>query len=419
MLNNYDWEKYSEEISAENPLDTNKSRGSVIIYAPEIAEELGFDKRTLFYFTWKDQSLRLRVYESESSHPIELDEKEIGYKPGDVSSKIVKGITLPNSKRPPLDDVSYWYNYIQHKNSEWFTKENDNKTALSDSIKIAEVKANNGSSVEHYKKDRVSDKLKDVQAYLIDHKDEVYSYLYTTNEQYKKFTEQISNFRNEGIWVFLVGCGYALGKKSGVEKLTRLLTGFDLDQPVNPKIWLEAEPTEPRIKEGKTHLDIALGAISRREETGSGINLDNSAPSWICFCEAKFNSDISPSVTYDENRNQLARVIENAICFQSSGKYADNVYATIITPITFKDRRPLLEEKFNTYKANPKNLINDLVGCCLAKNRKSYWVYPTDIDQRIMSSLKLQWVYFDDLIESLPCSDISEQLKSLWYKLCE
>jgi hypothetical protein len=64
------------------------------------------------------------------------------------------------------------------------------------------------------------------------------------------------------------------------------------------------------------------------------------------------------------------------------------------------------------------NLVNNLAGCCLAKNRKYYWVYPTDIDQRIMSSLKLQRVYFDDLIESLPCSSISEQLKSLWEANC-
>jgi hypothetical protein len=205
MLNNYDWEKYSEEISAENPLDTSKSRGYAIIYAPELAEELNFDKETLFYFTWLRQSLRLRVYESESSPPIKFDGEEIGYKPDDVLSKIVKGITLPNSIRRPLGDVSYWYTYIQHKNSEWFTKENDNKTALSDSIKITEVKANNGSSVEHYKKDRVSDKLKDVQVYLIDHKDEVYSYLYTTNEQYKKFTEQISSIH----WFSVLSFPYA------------------------------------------------------------------------------------------------------------------------------------------------------------------------------------------------------------------
>jgi hypothetical protein len=54
-----------------------------------------------------------------------------------------------------------------------------------------------------------------------------------------------------------------------------------------------------------------------------------------------------------------------------------------------------------------------LDNCRLAKRNSDDWKYPDDLFQRIRD-LKIQRVYFEDLIEKLPGSEISEQIKLLW-----
>ncbi len=85
----------------------------------------------------------------------------------------------------------------------------------------------------------------------------------------------------------------------------------------------------------------------------SGIQLSDTDKSWICFCEMKWNSDISITVTYDLERNQLARVIENALCFQSDKhQYADEVTVTLVTPEMFyisKCKSRLFQYKYEEY----------------------------------------------------------------------
>jgi len=257
----------------------------------------------------------------------------------------------------------------------------------------------------------VSKLLRNIQDNLIRFKDEIYDYFYTTDAQWNQFIN-INNCKNEGIWVFLVSCGYALGKNQGLETLSNLLLKSDMEQPSNPKIFYEAQPISPRIDEGNTCVDLAIGAISRRQGTGSGIKFDKLAPSWICFCEAKFDSDISGKVKYDPNRNQLARVIENAICFQDSGNYVDGVYVTIITPKAYRDKRQLLERKFFDYNENKGFLLGDLNKCCLNKRQQNDWIYPEDIEQRFQKP-NLQRVYFEDLIDGIPASELSESIKIL------
>jgi len=259
----------------------------------------------------------------------------------------------------------------------------------------------------------VSDDLADIKAYLMDHRSEICGYFYTTNKQWNDFALN-RNCRSEKLWVFLISCGYALGKEQGVKTLAKVLTSLDLEQPAHPMIWFEALPLPPRMREGNTHLDLALGAIASRNCRNNGIMFDDSVPSWICFCEAKLESDISLRVTHDPKRNQLARVIENAICFQNSAKYADDVYVTVITLRASSHKYPLLKEKFDTYRENPDNLVNDLAKCCLDKRDRDNWLYPPNLTQRITDSLKLGWVYFEDLLKNIPSSDISEQLKNLW-----
>ena len=59
----------------------------------------------------------------------------------------------------------------------------------------------------------------------------------------------------------------------GLAKLANILTGTDLPQPDDAKIWLEVLPLPPRNNERHTHVDMAIGSIVKRGNTDSGINL--------------------------------------------------------------------------------------------------------------------------------------------------
>ena len=66
---------------------------------------------------------------------------------------------------------------------------------------------------------------------------------------------------DEQVWTFLVGCGYAISGTEGLARVTNILTGTDLRQPDDAKIWLEVLPQPPRDHEGATHVDLAVGSI--------------------------------------------------------------------------------------------------------------------------------------------------------------
>ncbi|MGQ9573193.1 MAG: hypothetical protein ACUVV3_08425 [Dehalococcoidia bacterium] len=221
---------------------------------------------------------------------------------------------------------------------------------------------------------------------------------------------------DEQLWTFLIACGYAVAGERGIAQLTGILTGSNQKSLRNPKTWFEVLPTPPRKTEGETHLDLALGTITVREGTQSGIKLDDVASPWVCFCEMKWYADISVGVTYDPRRNQLARVIENALCFQSSGKYAEEVYVALVTPLIFRNaalKSRLYQYKFEEYSTNPAHLIDDLNGCLLDKNQQPDWVFPSDLAQRV-AGLSLRWVTYDELFQSLPDSPIAAELKNFW-----
>ena len=196
-------------------------------------------------------------------------------------------------------------------------------------------------------------------------------------------------------------------------RVTNILTGTDLRQPDDAKIWLEVLPQPPRDHEGATHVDLAVGSIARRGNSKSGINLRSGSQTWICFCEMKWNSDISMSVTYDPGRNQLARVIENALCFQGEVTYADEVYVALVTPETFKrtegDYRGY-QGTFRRYDSERGTLRRDLADCCLGKKERRDWKYPPDIDRRT-DSLTLRWATYEDLFAGMPSSAISGGLQ--------
>lgn len=223
---------------------------------------------------------------------------------------------------------------------------------------------------------------------------------------------------NEQIWTFLVACGYAITGYQGVAKLSDLLTRQTNNLAENSKIWLEVLPTAPRKKEGQSHIDLAIGNIVLRKGTESGIELDVSEKSWVCFCEMKWHSDISYQVKHDINRNQLARIIETALCFQKAGKYAQEVNVCLVTPELFISplcKSRLYQYKFNEYQSNSSTLRYDLEQCILEINKQSAWTYPENMAQHIRS-LNLIWCSFDELFRNLPESVIAAQIKAFWIK---
>ena len=181
-------------------------------------------------------------------------------------------------------------------------------------------------------------------------------------------------------------------------------------------------PMPPRKQEGNTHLDLALGTIRSRPQTDGGIELDDDSEPWICFCEMKMYSDLSHGVSKDPHRNQLARVAENALCFQHQGRYADRVYVTLVTPKTFRiapGKSRLYQYKFPEYETSLMNLFKDLDSCSMDKrNEPPDWCYPLDMARRV-KRLELCWATYEELFENLPCSPISKGLEEHWKKHSE
>jgi len=261
---------------------------------------------------------------------------------------------------------------------------------------------------------------------LMNHHDEITKYLYIGYARWDELISRVKrqerkpsdDFADEQIWTFLVGCGYAIAGEDGVARLTKTLTGSNYKTPTNPRIWLEVLPIPPRKREGETHLDLVLGTIVRRNGTESGIELETVKFSWICFCEMKWYSDISYNVSYDQHRNQLIRVIENALCFQNRGKYAEKIHVVLVTPKIFQQastKSRLYQYKYAEYISDPSRIKADLDVCRLDQNERVDWNYPSDIQDRI-SKLSLGWISYQALFESVPASSISDELKCFVFK---
>ena len=122
----------------------------------------------------------------------------------------------------------------------------------------------------------------------------------------------------------------------------------------------------------------------------------------------KWESDISPGVTNDPNRNQLVRVIESALYFQSNGDFADEVHVALVTPAVFRDKPFVFKNytgKFRRYESDSANILEDLRNCIL-KTRGNF-----DAAERI-DALQLHWQTFDELFASIPESAISDALQA-------
>lgn len=244
------------------------------------------------------------------------------------------------------------------------------------------------------------------------HKDKIGLYLNLGRAEWENLIKTIRSqekrqspgFADEQIWTFLIGCGYALCGEAGIRKLTKILTGSDQTKPLENRIWFEFLPLPPRQGEGKTSIDLALGTISQRNQTKGGIQLDVFGHPWVCFCEMKYKSDISIGTTHDVQRNQLLRVIENALCFQNAGNCADRVFVTLVTPEVFrypKVKSRLYQYIYEEYKNDHNRIIHDLEKCSLELRKQKNWWYPADIIRRA-ESLCLNWITYEELFNGLP-----------------
>lgn len=219
----------------------------------------------------------------------------------------------------------------------------------------------------------------------------------------------------ERIWTFLIACGYASKEEEGIAILTRILTGAEQPRLLHPRVWFEAMPRSPRRGE-KTKIDLAVGTIKQRNRFGSstlsksGIELDDSAVPWVCFCEMKWKSEMSLKITGYDDRNQLARDIENALCIHNSSQFADGVFFVTVTSPHFGVSYPKLKEQFLKYQTTPDLLIHELSHYPRAKNAP----YPENIAKRVQENLQLRCETFESLIEGLPKTEIADAIKAEW-----
>jgi hypothetical protein len=234
--------------------------------------------------------------------------------------------------------------------------------------------------------------------------------------------------KDEMIWTLLVACGYAAAGTGGVACLARLLAGDDVPVRDDSKIWLEVGPMSPRIKEGTTRIDLAVGDVESRNEKG-GISLRSVDDSWVCFCECKWYSDLSVKVANDAHRDQFVRVIENTISFQKARGERELVsrpFTTLITPGCFapdcsnKPKTPmsrLYQYKFQEYVGDSSCILRDIDACELKPRIRSDFVHPVDVDDKLqqqIDALRLHWVTYDQLFQQLPDSPFREPIVAFW-----
>ena len=245
-------------------------------------------------------------------------------------------------------------------------------------------------------------------------------FIVCTDANLEKLKRGIDNLDNcqaklndETVWTFLAVLPY-LSEDDGLDTLFEVLTGKEASEPIK-KLWLEALPYPPREGEGHTHLDLALGGITKRNDTENGIKYDPDSGKQACFCEMKWESDISTSVVKSLRRNQIARVIDNLISFQDDMQNRpEEFYFTLVTPKVFLQEQDtysrLYGYKMKDYSDNPQFLQRDLNSYNLKVQERDDWKYP---DQSILKKLKINHVSYEDIIAKAPEGDAKKEARDL------
>jgi hypothetical protein len=219
---------------------------------------------------------------------------------------------------------------------------------------------------------------------------------------------------DEQLWTFALACSYA-AVEAGPSRLALLLTGCSVP---SESMWFEVLPRSPRRSEGQSTLDLALGHIALRAGTESGIELqEGPGRREIVFCEFKWYSDIAYAVSYAQHRNQLARVIENALLFRSgTGDFADHAHVCLVTPEVFRSREGasrLYRYKWEEYiRPGREALIIDLRDCGLEPEPEL-----PHVTERL-GALTLAWKSYEELAFVAPRSPIRDSLAA-FYETCK
>lgn len=271
--------------------------------------------------------------------------------------------------------------------------------------------------------------IEDLCETIADRKEHLRSYVEMTEGHWQAMMRRLVDFKiaaaktkgvgchDEEIWTYLTSLAYAEEGFSGNNELFQKLTDSTGKAPFETKQWLEPLPLPPRKGEGNTNLDLAMGAIQKREKTSHGIEFDNTSHP-ILFCEMKWFSDLSYGVSGDPHRNQLIRVIENAITFQCSSNLPRECHVTLVTPREFKSRKQgsrFYQYKFEEYsdpESGAEAIHSELESCRLEHYKNPGWTYPEEnaVKGRVRN-LKLHWVAFEDLIEEAPRNEIADLVR--------
>ena len=232
---------------------------------------------------------------------------------------------------------------------------------------------------------------------------------------------------DEHIWTLLFTYGFVAGPESrqSLSDLAKVLTEGECAWAPDHGVRLEMLPMFPRKgiqgdSEGNTEIDLILGDITSRNRARSGVEFrPNGSPSWVCMVEAKWLSDIACRTTHDLHWNQLIRVIENALTFQTANgqtRCPDQVHVTLLTPATFRhDGEPsgsrFYYYKYNEYKQYPYLVLTDLGRAAIEMHQDfTGWSTPEDLMSHL-EKLRLHWVTYEELFKTMPDSEFKVQLK--------
>jgi len=186
----------------------------------------------------------------------------------------------------------------------------------------------------------------------------------------------------------------------------RRLVG-DVAAESSPDVWLEGRPLPPRkgilgATEGSSRVDLSIGGITGRGNTDAGIAYDGVC-AWSCFVEAKLLSDCDTCVEHDPLRNQLTRVIESLLCFQSmDGRLPTKLIFSLLTPRLFQKegrRSRLFGYKMSEYE-DRATILRDIELSTLPRRSDVPWRYP-DLEKR-MSYFDLRWITYEDIFAGDP-----------------
>jgi hypothetical protein len=216
--------------------------------------------------------------------------------------------------------------------------------------------------------------------------------------------------KDEQVLTYLCAYGYAI-HADGSLQFARLLTEDDtIDSP--NALWFEFLPRSPRHNEGETNLDLAIGHLRCREGTRSGIEFDPAVEgkTWVGFVEVKLRSDLATHVKYDPFRNQLLRVVENAVTLRHADAMPRRVHVILVSPSVFKHHvgSRFYGYKFDEYDNHREKILKDLGLLQL------HPAHNIDLAPRVSPDvLSFHWITLETIIRAMPESDFKAALIDL------